>query len=67
MSFRVPADLASFTGVDGVRIVEPGEIVLGFGRSSGDIVQEVSVRLIGEVRAVDHTRALHAEVVVEAV
>ncbi len=67
VSFRVPADLASFTGVDGVRIVEPGEIVLGFGRSSGDIVQEVSVRLIGEVRAVDHTRELHAEVVVEAV
>ena len=49
------------------RIVEPGEIVLGFGRSSGDIVQEVSVRLTGEVRGVDHTRALHAEVVVEAV
>ncbi|MCR2808747.1 MULTISPECIES: glycoside hydrolase family 3 N-terminal domain-containing protein [unclassified Microbacterium] len=63
--FTVPADLASFTGVDGVRIVEPGEIVLGFGRSSGDIVQELSVRLSGPVRPVDHTRALHADVVVE--
>ncbi len=67
LRFTVPADLASFTGLDGSRIVEPGEIVLGFGRSSGDIVQEVSVRLTGEVRGVDHTRALHAEVVVEAV
>ena len=33
----VPADLASFTGRDRRRIVEPGELVLGFGRSSGDI------------------------------
>ena len=63
--FAVPADLASFTGVSGARIVEPGEIVLGFGRSSGDIVQDVSVLLTGDVRVVDHTRALHAGVAVE--
>lgn len=64
VSFEVPADLAAFTGADGRRIVEPGELVLGFGRSSADIVATRSVRITGEPRVVDHTRALHAEVTV---
>ncbi len=62
VSFEVPADLASFTGVDGRRIVEPGELVLGFGRSSAEIVGTRSVRVVGATRVVDHTRALHAVV-----
>ena len=64
VSFRVPADLASFTGREGYRIVEPGEIVLGLARSSADIVFPLSVQLVGETRVVDHTRALHADVAV---
>jgi beta-xylosidase len=64
VDFAVPADLASFTSVPGTRIVEPGEIVLGFGRSSADIVIEHSVRLIGSPRVVDHTRAMHPSVTV---
>ena len=64
VSFDVPADLASFTGVDGRRIVESGEIVLGFGRSSAEIVAAQSVRLTGEPRVVDHTRRLHATVTI---
>ena len=64
VSFEVPADLASFTGADGRRIVEPGELVLGFGRSSAEIVTTRSVRITGETRVVDHTRALHAAVTV---
>lgn len=62
VSFDVPADLASFTGVDGRRIVEPGEIVLGFGRSSAEIVAVRSVRLVGATREVGDDRALHAAV-----
>lgn len=62
ISFQVPADLASFTGADGRRIVEPGELVFGFGRSSAEIVGTRSVQVVGETRVVDHTRALHAEV-----
>jgi beta-xylosidase len=54
------ADLASFTSRAGRRIVEPGEIVLGFGRSSGDIPITTSVRLRGEVRTVGYDRELHA-------
>jgi beta-xylosidase len=64
VSFEVPADLASFTGLDGRRVVEPGEIVLGFGRSSADIVATRTVRIVGTPRHVDHTRALHAAVTV---
>lgn len=62
VSFRVATDLASFTGRDGRRVVEPGELVLGFGRSSADIVDSVRVRLTGEARIVDHTRTLHAQI-----
>lgn len=64
VSFRVPADLASFTGRDGRRVVEPGELVLGLGRSSADIVSALHVRLTGHPRHVDHTRELHASVIV---
>jgi beta-xylosidase len=59
VTVTVPADLASFTGRDLRRIVEPGELVLGFGRSSGDIPITHAVTLTGPVRVVDHTRALH--------
>jgi beta-xylosidase len=63
--FTVPADLASFTSRDGVRIVEPGELVLSLGRSSGDLAFAHPVRLTGPVRVVDHTRRLHPEVLVQ--
>lgn len=64
VSFEVPADLASFTGADGRRVIEPGDIVLGFGRSSDEIVAARTVRIVGSPRYVDHTRALHASVTV---
>jgi beta-xylosidase len=64
VEFTVPAELASFTGRDGIRIVEPGELVFGFGRSVGDIVIEQRTRLTGPVRVVDHTRRLRADAVV---
>lgn len=60
--FRVPADLASFTGREGRRIVEPGELVFQLGRSAGEIVLERHAVLTGATREVDHTRRLHAEV-----
>ncbi|MGI9822713.1 beta-glucosidase family protein [Agromyces sp. Marseille-Q5079] len=59
LDVEVPADLAAFTGRDGLRIVEPGTLVLGFGRSSADLPLEATVELTGPVRVVDHTRALH--------
>ena len=62
----VPADLASFTGRSGRRIVEPGELVLGFGRSSGDIPLTSTVVLTGPERVLDSTRALHPMFTVSA-
>ncbi|MEO6531988.1 MAG: glycoside hydrolase family 3 N-terminal domain-containing protein [Pseudolysinimonas sp.] len=62
VSFRVPADLAAFTGRDGERIVEPGRLDFEFGRSAGDIVLTHTAQLTGPVRTVDHTRALTAAV-----
>ncbi|GGQ19558.1 beta-glucosidase [Streptomyces roseolilacinus] len=57
----VPADLASFTGRHGTRIVEPGELELRFSASSTDPRLTARVALTGPVRQVDHRRRLHAE------
>lgn len=62
--FRVPAELAAFTGVDGTRIVEPGTLVFGVARSAGDIVFEHEAELGGSVRTIDHHAPRHAEVTI---
>lgn len=59
--FAVPADLASFTGRSGERIVEPGAIVLSVGRSSADLPFSHTVQLQGATRRVDHTRRLRSD------
>ena len=64
IEFTVPSDLVAFTGRDGVRAVEPGEIVLGLGRSSAEVVITHSVQLTGAPRPVGFDRALHATVTV---
>ncbi|MFI8320163.1 beta-glucosidase [Streptomyces sp. NPDC085529] len=58
---EVPADLASFTGRAGTRIVEPGELELRFAASSTDPRLTARVTLTGPVREVDHLRRLHAD------
>ncbi|MGW2649072.1 beta-xylosidase/alpha-l-arabinosidase [Streptomyces sp. NPDC001393] len=62
---ELPADLASFTGREGRRIVEPGELELRISASSTDHRITVPLRLTGPVREVDHTRRLHPVVTVE--
>ncbi|MEV7394979.1 MULTISPECIES: glycoside hydrolase family 3 N-terminal domain-containing protein [unclassified Streptomyces] len=54
--FGVHTDQLSFTGLAGQRIVEPGEIVLYAGSSSGDTPAEVGIRLAGEERDVTAPR-----------
>ncbi|MER5738488.1 glycoside hydrolase family 3 N-terminal domain-containing protein [Streptomyces sp. NPDC002262] len=56
----VPADLASFTGRDGARRVEPGALELRLAASSTDPRLTAAVTLTGPVRTLDHTRRLHA-------
>lgn len=48
--FDVHTDRLAFTGLDGHRIVEPGEILLYAGSSSGDTPAEGTVRLVGGQR-----------------
>jgi beta-xylosidase len=59
-SLVVPADLASFTGVDGRRIVEPGDVELRLGRSSSDIAATLPLRLAGGLRVVGPRRRLRS-------
>jgi beta-xylosidase len=65
VSVEVPADLAWFTLRNEEKIVEPGDLVLSFGRSSGDRPLAHTVRLLGARRSVDHTRALHPSWTIE--
>ncbi|WP_433228140.1 glycoside hydrolase family 3 N-terminal domain-containing protein [Micromonospora sp. CA-248260] len=67
VSFTVPADLTSFTGRDGRRIVEPGDVELRFGRSSGDTAAALPLRLTGDERQVGVQRHLLTSVRVEPV
>jgi beta-xylosidase len=56
----VPADLASFTGLEGHRVVEPGDLELRLGSSSTDVRLTAHCTLTGPVRRLDHTRRMHA-------
>jgi beta-xylosidase len=64
IGLEIPADVTSFTGRDGERIVEPGELEFRISASSQDARLVAAVRLTGPVRVVDHTRALHCAVTV---
>ncbi|MFJ9348381.1 beta-glucosidase [Streptomyces sp. NPDC101237] len=60
IDITVPADVASFTGRDGRRIVEPGDLELRLASSSTAAHLTATVTLTGPVRAVDETRRFHA-------
>jgi beta-xylosidase len=67
VTFTVPADLAAYTGPEGLRVVEPGELELRLASSSERVHHRVPVRLTGAERVVDHRRRLRSEAVVEVV
>ncbi|SCF15290.1 beta-xylosidase [Micromonospora coriariae] len=55
----VPADLFSFTGRDGRRVIEPGALELRLASSSTQPRLVAAVALTGPARQVDHTRRMH--------
>ena len=63
--FTLHADLTSFTGRDGARIVEPGEVELRVGASSADVREVLPFTLTGSRRTVAFDRRLHPGSVVE--
>jgi len=65
VTFDVSADLSSFTGVAGVRIVEPGDLQLRLSTSSSESAHTVNIRLVGPERAVGLSRRMVADVTVE--
>jgi beta-xylosidase len=65
VSFDVSADLSSFTGVAGVRIVEPGDLQLRLSTSSSESRHIVNIRLLGPERAVGLSRRMVADATVE--
>ena len=50
VTFHLPTDMLSFTGMDHRRRVEPGAFELMIGASSGDIALSQTVTLTGDVR-----------------
>ena len=58
VTFTLHADRTAFTGKDLRHIVEPGEIRVMVGASSGDIRGRGVFRLTGEARVVGHDRVL---------
>lgn len=60
VTFEVHADLTSFTGRGGRRVVEPGDIELRLGPSSGEARHVVRARLTGPERVVGHDRRMTA-------
>jgi beta-xylosidase len=64
VDFRVHADLSAFTGRNGRRVVEPGELELRLSASSADVRHRVRLRLVGDERTVGHQRQLTAEVTI---
>ncbi|MFD0026352.1 glycoside hydrolase family 3 N-terminal domain-containing protein [Streptomyces sp. NPDC058382] len=67
--FRFHADLVSFTGIGGRRVVEPGALELRLAASSGaqDVRHTVRLRLTGPERTLDHGRRLVCDASVEHV
>lgn len=56
------ADLASYTGPEGHRIVDPGALELRFGTSSATVRHRVPLTLTGPERIVSHERRLRCEI-----
>lgn len=62
VDFTVHADLASYTGPDGLRVIDPGRLELLLSASSDDVRHTVPVLLEGAPRTVDHTRRMTSDV-----
>ena len=62
VQFTLHADLTSYTGPAGHRLVDPGEVELRVGASSTDIGATLRYTLTGQRRAVGFDRALHPDI-----
>jgi beta-glucosidase-like glycosyl hydrolase len=65
VAFAVPADMLCFTGLEGRRIVEPGDVELQVGVSSADIRLRATVTLTGETRTLGRDWRMESRCTVE--
>ena len=65
VTFAVPTDMLCFTGLEGRRIVEPGELELQVGASSADIRLRATVALTGKARTLGRDWRMESRCVVE--
>ena len=65
VTFAVPTDMLCFTGMEGRRIVEPGEFELQVGASSADIRLRATVRLTGAVHTLGRQWRMESRCTVE--
>jgi beta-glucosidase len=65
VAFAVPADMLCFTGLEGRRIVEPGELELQVGTSSADIRLRATLTLTGKARTLGRDWRMESRCVVE--
>ena len=65
ITFTVPTDMLSFTGLEGRRIVEPGEHELQVGVSSADIRLRATVTMTGETRTLGRGWRMESRCAVE--
>jgi hypothetical protein len=63
--FEVPTDMLCFTGMQGRRIVEPGELELQLGASSADIRLRAVVTLTGAARTLGREWRMESRSLVE--
>jgi beta-glucosidase len=57
--------MLSFTGIEGRRVVEPGEIELQVGVSSADIPLRATVTLTGETRTLGRNWRMESRCTIE--
>lgn len=67
VSFRLHADRVAYTGRDGQRIVDAGDIEIAVGASSADLRERAVLRLDGATRVVGDGRVLTTPVAVTSV
>jgi hypothetical protein len=65
--WRLHADRAAFTGLDGNRLVEPGEFQIWVGRSAADLRLEGGFGIAGAARRVGADRVLTTPVRLERI
>jgi beta-glucosidase len=65
VTFEVPTDMLSFTGLDGNRVVEPGDHELQLGASSADIRLRATFSVAGAVRELPRDWRMESRATVE--